>query len=103
MSVITVNEIDALEQDFLTGRIEALRGRPCPVYGGHLLYTVAKGEVIPGAPTGRRYRCGMSIYCLGSCNTMLTHLDGFCPSWAEDISDWREFSMKLYEQETSLR
>jgi|HigsolmetaAR201D_1030396.scaffolds.fasta_scaffold05076_7 hypothetical protein len=91
------NAIDKLEQDFFNGNIEALKGRHCPICNGRLLFSVSKGTTNASAPRGRRIRCGVSIYCLGKCNTMLSHLDGFCPLWAEEINDWNQFSLKLYQ------
>ena len=28
---------------------------------------------------------------------MISHLDGFCPAWAEAIVDWEEFSDSLLD------
>jgi hypothetical protein len=92
-----MSSIDALEIDFLAGKPDQLKNRRCPLCNGRLFFSIAHHNSIPDAPSGRRIRCGVNIYCLGNCNTMLSHLDGFCPSWAEEISDWKAYSSSLYE------
>ena len=90
--------LSRLEDDFLTGNIAALQGRGCPRCGARLLYSVsvaADEYASPAALTGQ-VKAGISIYCLGRCNTLLSHLDGFCPAWAERIADWDAFSASLY-------
>jgi len=88
--------IDDVEIDFLNGNVDTLKYRKCPICGGSLIFSIYKGKEQFAKPPGRRYQAGISIYCIGTCNTMLSHLDGFCPSWAEDIEDWDEFSENLY-------
>lgn len=89
-------EIAALEDDFLAGKLDELKDRRCPRCGGRYLYSVYKAVETVGQIPGRRFRCGISIYCIGVCNTMVSHLDGFCPAWAESVSDWSAFSNGLY-------
>ncbi len=85
-----------LEDDFLHGRLDRLASRTCPVCGGgNLMFSVWKGAPDMQAPPGRRYQGSISIYCRADCNTMLTHLDGFIPAWAENIDDWEKFSDDL--------
>ncbi len=93
-------ELGVLENDFLAGRLDQLKGRECPVCGqkGVLMHSVYKELFNADAPPGRRYKSGISIYCLGACNSMISHLDGFCPAWAEGIEDWEKFT-----QEHALR
>jgi hypothetical protein len=88
--------VEEVEDAFLAGDTEALRRAACPICEGRLFYTVAKGEVLTHATPGRRVRCGISIYCRGRCGIMLSHLDGYCPEWAESVDDWGEFSAALY-------
>ena len=94
---MTMDDIERIENEFLSGNLAALRNQRCPTCGGYLLYSVYKGTEVSNAPPGRRFRCGISIYCLGNCNRMKSHLDGYCPAWAEGISDWEEFSTTLYD------
>ena len=100
-----MQSIDALENDFLAGKLEALKHRVCPVCGaqGALKYAVAKTSFEPAAEPGRRYQAGISIYCLGNCNSMIAHLDGFCPAWAEAVDDWEQFSAALYPEVAEVR
>lgn len=89
-------QIDEIDSDFWFGNIAALQGKFCPKCGGRLMYSVYKGNLIPNASVGRRYQCGVSIYCVGECNSMLVHGDGYLPAWAETIQDWDQFSKDLY-------
>lgn len=90
------NALDQLEEEFLAGDLYRLRMRECPVCGRlGLLFSVAKIPVDLAAPPGRRYRAGISIYCRNECNSMISHMDGFCPAWAENIEDWAIFSDDL--------
>jgi hypothetical protein len=93
--------IDALERDFLLGDLAKLRDRKCPVCQSEncLRFVVMKKSIGVGCP-GRRIRAGISIYCVGKCNSMVSHMDGFCPAWAEKISDWDGFSQLLNETDS---
>lgn len=85
--------IAELEDDFLEGKLDTLFARKCPQCGQEgILYSVAKQLRDLTERAGRRYTTGISIYCRAECNTMLTHLDGYCPAWAEDVEDWQQFS-----------
>lgn len=86
--------LETLENDFLKGDLGKLKRRACPVCGekGTLSFSVAKRPENLLAVAGRRFSAGISIYCTGSCNQMISHLDGFCPAWAEHIEDWAAFS-----------
>jgi hypothetical protein len=92
-----VSSLEEIENDFLHGNFAGMRSNRCPRCGGTLFYSVSRGSFDELAPPGRRRSCGISIYCSGNCNYMLSHLDGFCPAWAEDITDWKSFSAHLYE------
>lgn len=92
-----MSSLEQIENDFLQGNSPGMRRNRCPECGGTLFYSVSEGSVDDSAPPGRRRSCGISIYCSGDCHYMLSHLDGFCPAWAEDISDWDAFSASLYE------
>jgi hypothetical protein len=90
-----LTDIDQIENDFVRGDIEAMKRHRCPRCGGRLLYSMSRGWIDARAPPGKRMVCGSSIYCVGECQYMLAHSDGFCPSWAEDIWDWDAFSASL--------
>ena len=92
-----VSSLEQIENDFLHGNFDGMRSNRCPKCGGPLFYSVSPGSVDVSASPGRRRSCGMSIYCSGDCHYMLSHLDGFCSAWAEEISDWEAFSASLYE------
>ena len=91
-------KIDEIEDTFLAGNLKMLKGLRCPNCEGFLSFSIALGAENPRQPLGRRFRCGINIYCVGDCQTMISHMDGFCPAWAETISDWDSFSTKLYEK-----
>jgi hypothetical protein len=91
--VMKMNEIETL---FLEGNIKALKNVKCSDCEGNILFSVYKDKKILDAPKGRRIKSGISIYCIGKCNTMKSHLDGYCPFWAEEIDDWVAFSNNLY-------
>lgn len=86
--------LDMIEKDFLRGDLERLRSHRCPGCGGTLAYSIYKGDYSPDAPPGRRYRSGMTISCASE-RRMLSHFDGFCPAWAEDVEDWAAFSRNI--------
>lgn len=88
--------IDDLERDFLRGDLSKLKCRICPICQSQrcLRYSVAKQPPEVGPP-GRRIRAGISIYCEGTCNYMISHMEGFCPAWAEQISDWNSFTAQM--------
>ena len=93
---VFMDTLEQLEEDFLLGRIETLRWRACPTCGEFgLLFSVNRKSFNPHALPGRKYRSSINIWCRGTCNSMISHLDGFCPEWAENIDDWDEFSDKL--------
>lgn len=94
MSII--ENIDEIERAFIAGDISKLKESRCPYCGSHLSFSIYKGEYFPENVPGRRYRCGISIGCLGENGRMISHCDGFCPAWAEDISDWVSFSQAIY-------
>jgi hypothetical protein len=96
-----LSELDKIVTDFLSGDMQRLRDHRCPKCGGRLHFSVARRDgTVPDIP-GRRYAAGISIYCVGACNYMLCHLDGFCPAWAESVSDWDAFSERLYAEDES--
>ncbi len=89
--------IELIEDIFLQGNIEQLKNMRCPIcMRGKLKFYIRKFEDTGSCKLGRRYKSGITIYCAGECNTMLSHLDGFCPSWAECIENWDDFNIKLY-------
>ncbi|HSI84076.1 MAG TPA: hypothetical protein VK970_09860 [Candidatus Methylacidiphilales bacterium] len=92
-----MNTIESLEDDFLHGDLTLLAMRACPRCGevGTILFSVCKSPATPDAVAGRRYKAGISIYCKGPCDYMLSHLAGFCPAWAEEVNDWAAFSQEL--------
>lgn len=90
-----MSSLEQIENDFLHGNFSAMRSHRCPTCGGTLFYTISEGSLDESAPPGRRRSCGIFIYCSGTCNYMLSHMDGFCPAWAEDITDWEAFSASL--------
>ena len=90
-----VRKVEKIEKDFLNGDLESMRRNRCPQCDGKLLYSVSKGMFDESAPAGRRRSCGISIYCLGECQYMISHMDGFCPAWGENIEDWEQFSESL--------
>lgn len=92
-----MSKLEQIENDFLHGNFAGMRTNRCPKCGGLLFYSVSEGSFDESAPPGRRRSCGMSIYCGGECKYMLSHLDGFCPAWGEDISDWKAFSVSLHQ------
>lgn len=83
-----------IEFYFGAGCLDKLSQLRCPTCQGFLYFSVAKGE---RRPENGRLECGISIYCAGFCDRMLSHIDGYCPVWAENIDDWDDFSQKLYE------
>ncbi len=88
-----MSDIDKVKDDFLSGNMDDLRNRICPYCNQiGLLFTVSKALTDAQAVAGRRYRAGMNIYCRAQCNTLIAHMDGYCPAWAEEINDWQEFS-----------
>ena len=91
-------KIDRIETLFINGDIGKLKMERCPLCNGQMDFVINKNEFITNAPIGRQYKCGITIYCLGKCGIMLSHLDGYCPGWAEEIKDWKEFSLNLYAQ-----
>ena len=91
----TTNTLDEIENTFFEGPPDRLSALRCPDCGDRLMYSMWRGERDSTAPAGRRYRCGVSIYCNGSCINVKSRLDGFCPGWAESIEDWEAFSKNL--------
>jgi hypothetical protein len=89
--------IDEIENSFLKGDVEDLKKQRCPFCVGALFFSVSKVSESRQAEPGRRWKSGISIYCDGQCKKLLSHMDGFCPSWAEDIEDWERFSADLYQ------
>jgi len=94
-SLEVMKAIDVLENDFLSGHLDKLKRRPCPVCSqdSSLLYSVTT-ELKESDPE-KKNKVSISIYCTGPCNNMISHMDGYCPSWAEGISDWDHFSKQI--------
>ena len=88
--------IEKVENDFLRGKLAELAARQCPRCRniGSLQFSISKHSMCGEATPGRRYKAGITIWCL-SCKSMLSHLDGFCPAWAENVTDWDGFSKEL--------
>ncbi|MEO5928877.1 MAG: hypothetical protein ABIR47_02990 [Candidatus Kapaibacterium sp.] len=88
-----MNTIEKLEIDFISGNLHKPAHRRCPICRkAGLLFSISKQAIDINASPGRRYKAGITIYCRSECNTMIVHLDGYCPAWAEAIENWREFS-----------
>lgn len=93
-----VNRIDQIEDAFVAGDLQVLRELRCPFCAGALSYSIVKHlPPLSGAPPGRRYRAGYFIFCRGQCERLLSHFDGLCPEWAEEIEDWDMFRRQLTE------
>jgi hypothetical protein len=81
---------------FFEGKVENLKNRFCPKCNGKILYSMGTRPIDLSRPPGSRLKGSLSIYCVGLCQTMLSHLDGYCPAWAENITDWEDFSSRLF-------
>ncbi len=89
--------IELIEDNFLEGNIAELKNKLCPICEkGKLKFYIAKVQDTGKGEPGRRYKSGITIYCIGKCDSMISHLDGFCPAWAENIEDWDKFNRELY-------
>jgi hypothetical protein len=89
-------QIEYIEILFINGDIKQLKLERCPTCKGKMSFYISKFERFESSPKGRRIKCGMTIYCVGKCRIMLSHGDGYCPAWAEEIEDWEKFNSDLY-------
>lgn len=87
--------MDKVENLFLEGQLDELRGCCCPKCAGPLYFAISPLISSGKQEPGRRFKCGITIWCRGDCDAMVSHLDGFCPEWAEGITDWDLFNKKL--------
>jgi hypothetical protein len=80
---------------FYAGDRSVLAAQRCSRCGGALLWSPYIHDKPRQLGGKTRYPMGLSIYCRGSCDYMLGHLDGFAPTWALGITDWQAFNIEL--------